>query len=371
MNILVTNVYSYRNKGDAAIVLALVSEIRRVFPGAEVSLLTTDSRHDHDKYGAPVASSLMWVLFSAIKNRSLPARLAETVLRLGGLLAYLASYRLLRLRPKWLLRREVQELVGRVEAANMVIACGGGYLCTPDSSPKSLLLLFGMCLSFVMGRYLGKPVYLYSQSVGPLHDWLGRAIVRFSLNRVNLLLVREDISMAYVKKLGVRAPYVRTADPAFLLKGQHRPAPVALPAAPLQVGITVRKWFSTEVQLLRYIGILARLVDYLAETYDARVTYIPQVIASGFGDDDRIVAKKLRDQVARKDRFTVLEQDLHPLELIELCSRMDIFVGTRMHSNIFALLSDVPVVAMPPLSPQWLVATPRVAATPRLIVTPR
>jgi colanic acid/amylovoran biosynthesis protein len=345
MKILVTNIYSYENKGDAAIVLALVSEIRRVFPDAELTLLSTDVEHDTERYGAPVSSSLMWILFSSIKDLPLLKRLYESVLRMFGLLFFLVACRL-GARPRWLLRGELKDMVNRMNDADMIIACGGGYLCTADSSPRSLLLLLGMCLSFLTGHYLGKPVYLYSQSIGPVRDRLARALVKFSLNRVDLIEVREDISMRYVESLGIRKQFVRTADPAFLLKGRHQPAPIKLEPAPLQVGLTVRKWFSSEERLMGYVGIIARLIDYLVVEYEARITYIPQVIANGFGDDDRLVAQKLQQEVTHKDRFAVLTDDLHPFELIDLCSQMDIFVGTRMHSNIFTLLSDVPVVAI-------------------------
>ncbi len=346
MKIVVTNIYSYDNKGDAAIVLALVSEIRRVFPKADLTLLTTDAKNDKDKYGAPVSSSLMWVLFSAIKDLPIVRRVYELVTRMGGLLLYLMFYKLFRKPFYGLLKKEVRVVAHHINESDMVIACGGGYLGTADASPKSILLLFGMCLSFLMGHYARKPVYLYSQSIGPLHDWFAKAIVRFSLNRVDLIEVREDISMEYMKSLKVRTPYIRTADPALLLRGQRRPAPIRLKKASLQVGTTVRKWFTTEEERANYRTILAKLIDYMVTEYDAQVTYIPQVIAQGFGDDDRLVAKRLWEQVEHKDRFTVLTDNLHPFELIDLCGKMDIFVGTRMHSNIFALLGDVPVVGI-------------------------
>jgi colanic acid/amylovoran biosynthesis protein len=43
---------------------------------------------------------------------------------------------------------------------------------------------------------------------------------------------------------------------------------------------------------------------------------------------------------------TVLEDDLHPDELIYVISKSLFLIGSRMHSNIFALLSSRPVVAI-------------------------
>jgi colanic acid/amylovoran biosynthesis protein len=54
----------------------------------------------------------------------------------------------------------------------------------------------------------------------------------------------------------------------------------------------------------------------------------------------------VRALVKHQDAFTVIREDLHPLALIDFCGSMDIFIGTRMHSNIFALINSVPVVAV-------------------------
>jgi colanic acid/amylovoran biosynthesis protein len=346
MKILVTNIYSYENKGDAAIVIAMVSEIRRVFPEAHIYLQTVDVEHDKGKYDEPVESSLLWILLSSLRDEPILKRVYELTIRMTGLILYLLFYRLLRVRLNWLLRGQLKQFVAYTEQTDLVIACGGGYLRTVETKPQVLLWLFVVCLNSLSGHYLGKPVYMYSQSIGPLNDWLARRLVKFTLNRVQLIEVREDISMQYVEKLKIHTPAIRTADPVFLLKGQGRRAPVKLEPAPIQVGVTVRNWFSTELQLMQYLKIVARLIDYLITNYKARVTYTPQVIATGFGDDDRLVAKKLRSLVKNKKSFTLLLDDLHPLELIGLCSKMDLFIGTRMHSNIFSLINDVPVVAI-------------------------
>ena len=346
MKIVVTNVYSYENKGDAAIVMAMVHEVHRVFPDAELYLQTVDAKNDKDKYDAPVDSSLLWILLSSLRNEPLPKQLFEIGTRTAGLMLYLFIYRFTRLKARWLLRGQLKQFIDYTAQADLIIACGGGYLRTAETTPQLLLWLFVACLNTLTGYYLGKPVYMYSQSIGSLNDSLARWLVKFTLNRAQLIEVREEISLRYTKELGVRAPVVLTADPVFLLRGQSRPVPVKLQPGRLQIGITVRKWFSTDEKLMNYVDIIARLIDHLTTKYQARVTYLPQVIATDFSDDDRIVAKKLLEKIKNKEQFTFLTDNLHPLELINLCGKMDLFIGTRMHSNIFALLNDVPVVAI-------------------------
>lgn len=346
LNIAVTNVYSYRNKGDAAIVLALVSEIKRIFTNGNITIFSTDTKNDSGKYNAPVSSSLMWVLFSSHKHESKINQIFGLFTRLSGLVVFLIFCKFGIRNQYWLLRRDLKDHVKNLSRNDIVIACGGGYLGNADTSPRTLLLLSGMCLSFLIGHYIGKPVYMYSQSIGPLKGRLAKKMVAFSLNRVNLIEIREDVSFEYIKSLGVNTPKIMTADPVFLLHGRQAPSPIKLKKAPLQVGITVRKWFTEPAEFNNYLGIMAKLIDYLADVHSAQITYIPQVIAEDFNDDDRKVASKLHNLVKNKDNFTVLSKDYHPFELMGICGSMDIFVGTRMHSNIFSLLGETPVVAI-------------------------
>lgn len=346
MKTLITNVYSYKNKGDAAIVVALVSEVRRAFPEVEILIQTTDLKHDLDKYDAPISASLLWLILSSVRGRHFIVRLGKLISGIGGLGLYLLAARHFKKRLSWLLSDELNKFVKEIDDHDFVIACGGGYLRTADGRANGTILLIVTCLNFAAGYYLGRPVYLYSQSIGPVHGWLQKRILKASLNRVNLIESREDITTKFLKELGSKTPVIETADPVFLLQGMGRTAPVTLRPASLRVGITVRKWFSDDARLNQYIIAMAQMIDYLISEHDAQVYYIPQVIAANFGDDDRVIAERVQRFVKQNDRFELLTQDLHPLELVGICGQMDIFIGTRMHSNIFALINTVPVVAI-------------------------
>ncbi len=346
MKILVTNVYSYKNKGDAAIVVALVSEIRRAWQNPDILIQTTDITHDDGQYGAPIASSLPWIMLSSRRSDVLLVRLTSLIGQLLGLIVYLGARRHFHLRLDGILTKSLSAFVRQIDQTDLIIACGGGYLRTASSSPSNAILLLVTCLNFLAGYYLRKPTYLYSQSIGPVHGWLQRLILHFSLNRVSLIEPREGITERFLHQLQLNPPIQRTADPVFLLRGQSRPAPVKLQPAKIQVGITVRSWFGGDQRLDRYIQAFAATIDYLAEYQNAHIYYLPQVIAANFGDDDRLIAERVQRQLHHPQAFTLLTQDLHPLELVELCSRFDFFIGTRMHSNIFALINEVPVIAI-------------------------
>ncbi|HJP96678.1 MAG TPA: polysaccharide pyruvyl transferase family protein [Candidatus Saccharimonadales bacterium] len=349
MKILITNVYSYKNKGDAAIVVSLIKEIRRVF-GQDTDILaqTADIKHDEGKYDVPVTQSLLWTLLSRVRDDNIIKRLYVPIKGICSLSLYLFFVNAFQKELRFLLNRDMKQFVDENKQADLVIACGGGYLRTAHGSLRETILLFVTCLNFLTAKYLGKQVYLYSQSIGPVHGSLQEKMLKFTLDRVDIVQPREDVSVAYLQKLGIKAQVVPTADAALLLGGTGIfPERVAkLDEQKMHVGLTVRKWFKDKAQLEAYESAVAQNIDYLIEKHNAQVFYIPQVIAENFGDDDRIVAKEVWEKVQNKDLFTVVDADLHPFEVIGLCGAMDIFIGTRMHSNIFSLISKVPVVAI-------------------------
>ena len=349
MKILITNVYSYKNKGDAAIVVSLIKEIRRAFgQDADILAQTADIKHDEGKYDVPVTQSLLWTLLSRVRDDNIFKRLYVPIKGIYSLSLYLLFVNMFHKEFRFLLNRDMKQFIDENKQADLVIACGGGYLRTAHGSVRETILLFVTCLNFLTAKYLGKQVYLYSQSIGPVHGALQEKMLKFTLNRVDIVQPREDVSVAYLQKLGIKAQVVPTADAALLLGGTGVfPDRVAtLDAQKMHVGLTVRKWFKDKAQLVAYENAVAQNIDYLVEKHNAQVFYIPQVIAENFGDDDRIVAKEVWEKVKNKDAFTVVDADLHPFEVIGLCGAMDIFIGTRMHSNIFSLISKVPVVAI-------------------------
>lgn len=348
MKVLLTNVYSYKNKGDAAIVLSLVNEINRAFNKPAILIQTADIKNDTDKYGAPVSATLLWYLLSSVRSKGLLIRLLKVLGGFASLGLFVVVLKLTNRRIIFMLPHDLKRFQQEIVEHDLVIACGGGYLRTGNASMLDTVLLMTTCLNFVLPTYLNKKVYLYSQSIGPVYGALQRGILQFALNRVEIIESREDVTTKFLDSLHLSSSVIETADPALLLggKGRFPGEHVKLITDRMPVGLTVRRWFNDREKLEDYIKTMAEAIDYVIEKHQAQVFYLPQVIADNFGDDDRIIARRVYEQVRNKEFYTVIEADLHPYEMIGLCEKMHIFIGTRMHSNIFALISHVPVVAI-------------------------
>jgi colanic acid/amylovoran biosynthesis protein len=90
---------------------------------------------------------------------------------------------------------------------------------------------------------------------------------------------------------------------------------------------------------------------FLASHPGAKAVFFPQSTGPSAAEDDRHVARRIARRIADRlpgaaARVVVVEQAVAPALLKSAFGRMDIFLGTRMHSVIFALAEAVPCVAV-------------------------
>ena len=74
------------------------------------------------------------------------------------------------------------------------------------------------------------------------------------------------------------------------------------------------------------------------------VYFVPQVLADELNDVS--VAREVLSRVSNLEHVYLLDQDLDPRDLKGLYGGFDLFIGVRMHANIFALSAGVPTVAI-------------------------
>jgi colanic acid/amylovoran biosynthesis protein len=89
---------------------------------------------------------------------------------------------------------------------------------------------------------------------------------------------------------------------------------------------------------------MSRLVDWLVTDLQVKVLFVPQAV--GAGGDDPAVSRLVRERCLSSQDVEVLEDDLDLAELRNLYEGLDLLVGTRMHANLLAMTTGVPVVAI-------------------------
>lgn len=358
MKVLVTNTVLL-NGGDAAILTALLRQIRNVV-GSETEIVVADTQPELARKYYPelqICSPLYLHLFppkaegpfSKLRGAFRFARWYASVPRL-----YLAAFLLARG-----LRRSAQLLVTSAEwstlteyeAADAVISTGGTYLVEN-------YWLGPRIFEFKVALLLGKPLVLYTQSIGAISKPWTRSALKDVFVKASAIILRDERSQRNVHDL-CRPEKVKTcvaadavfslADPDALARAASGPREGG---SSLRVAVSVRRWpffrsVGAEEGMEAYMHAVAGLVEHLIRTHDAEVVFLStcQGVEDYAYDDSRTAATIAEMLGSGVQGAAHVESSYHkPHELLELLEDFDLVVATRMHMAILALVAGVPVL---------------------------
>jgi colanic acid/amylovoran biosynthesis protein len=342
--ILITNAYSGRNKGDGGIIIGMIKGLsnRKGFKEAEISISSADYPSDSSRYSHPVVPSFHSMQRNLASNPYLRMFGFVTIIfPLSLIWAFFYRY----WKKDIPLPGNIRQLLRIYAKSDLIIAAGGGYLYTTSKVLGNVVLLVNI-YSFYFGVLLGKPVYIYSQSIGPFASRIQSWFVKRALRKVRLIEVREQFSYDLIQSLKVQTPVYLTVDAAFLISSEECSAIPQLPDKKLRLGITARKWFRNRRAQKYYERKMGEFLNWLINDMGVFVFFIPQVTFEEGNDDDRIAARDIYSYIESKHLACLIEEELSPQEMKGLCGEMDLFVGTRMHSNIYALCMNTPTLAI-------------------------
>lgn len=228
---------------------------------------------------------------------------------------------------------------------DVVVSAGGTYLV---DNYRILPKVF----EFLLVLALGRPLVLFTQSMGPFRSRRDRAILGWVLRRAALVMVRDERSRREALALGAREDrVVRCPDAAFALADKadaRAPRPIANPP---RIGVSVRDWpFFGEGGadgMARYLDAVAGFIRRAVETDDASVTLISSCQGIGeYWTDDSRTAEFVLQRLPPHIRANVQVDSAfrRPTELIDRIGSFDCVVATRMHMAILSLCAGRPVV---------------------------
>jgi len=346
--ILINNVYSYRNKGDSAIIEAMMSYIREVAPDSRIVLLSNFSSENRPYYAACNAESAphLWdIPMDDAKLRRL-VRAVKAMLGIGFGAMHLPGA-----------NSQTMKLYRQCDA---VIDAGGGSLYSSNRH-KFSLGLYQHLFNLWFGKKIGKSVLIAPQSIGPFNSDRERNSTAHLLRMLDCVMIREKISSSFLREYNV--PHVLVPDIAFLgnfvipasQAAKHYTA--LLPdKQQMRVGVTVLDWRwakpglsnndEGEKQISRYLDAISSALISVAKTTQLHVSIFPQVTA-GYGDTDLGISQRLMKMIeGHVTTVKVAEGDWTPSDLCHMYGEMDAFVASRMHSAIFAITRGVPTLAL-------------------------
>lgn len=221
---------------------------------------------------------------------------------------------------------------------------GGGNLLQDNTSTRSLFFYLSMVW---MAKKLGLKVMFYANGIGPLKNRLNRILTKKIINQVDVITLREALSIEELKHLEISKPKIlMTADAALTVIddcGDIKTGIVTrlgLDGAGPMLGVSLRKYPGHEkIEHEKYESVIARAIDHLVDKYKVYPVFFPMQ----YPEDIRV----LENVAARmKNESYIVKDKLNIIETYELISSMHMLLGMRLHALIFSALASVPMVGL-------------------------
>lgn len=346
--ITITNAYTWYNKGDAGILLGIVNALKKQFgeQQIEINVLSFTPEEDAKRY---CIDKTIKNIYSNILN---PHPYKHT--KIGKILAILKLffraiyiYLIMKINKNILIKKEKSFKV--LSESDIIVVCGGGFL--GGKKYDSLQHLFQIYIN----TFFEVPVIVMGTSIEPIKKKSIKYFTEKILKKVNFVYAREVITYEYLNTFLSKDKFTLIPDMAFMLEEKKQTFQFIedLKYKKAKIfGITVRKWnfpnlkITANEAMCKYIDSVVEMMEKYIEEKNAYFVFVPQVTV--YNGDDTIVAKQIKIKLSKKnkEKFIILEEDLSPVEIKALIGNFDYFIGTRMHSNIFATSTKIPTVAI-------------------------
>jgi colanic acid/amylovoran biosynthesis protein len=327
--VLIINAYSYKNRGDSGIIVAMIDIIRKSYKNADISVMSQYHEQNIEYY-------------NKMNVKSVPP-VWDIINTKGFLNKYIDGIKKLFYK---------NQNIEQIQTSDIILSAGGGYLYSSRKGPLGVGFINALYHIWLATK-LKKKIILFPQSVGPLNYFLDRFILKKVFNRVDYFYSREHITTHLLKNSKVKMEQL--PDVAFSLEPSATSfidEKINTSQDVLKIGITVLDWRfahknSTLEDIDMYLFKIANALNtFKTETSKKIKVYIFPQVTVDKKDGDVIPSKILLDKIKYDVEIFYLDKIEDPKELIYLYSKMDLFIGSRMHSAIFSLVGNVPSIAL-------------------------
>lgn len=344
--IVITNAYTWYNKGDSGILLATVDSLKKIYGKAiEINILSFSPEEDGKRY---LKDKVIKGVYSNILNPH-PYKSGKV----GKSIAIIKLFlKMIFLQVKLILNKEKtimnNEALKVLDDSDVIVVCGGGFL--GGKKYDSLMHIYQMYADSIFK----KPIFVMGISIEPIKSKILKHYTDKVLKNMEFIFAREKITEKYLSEILKKDKYALIPDMAFMLPFEIKKYKFLdkLKKENKRIfGITVRNWNFPNLEnknlaQKNYITSIREMMINYIKNQNAVFIFVPQVTTSTC--DDTIIAKRIKEGLPDelKSNFVIRTDDWSPIEIKALIGNMDYFIGTRMHSNIFATSAYVPTTAI-------------------------
>ena len=205
-------------------------------------------------------------------------------------------------------------------------------------------MLLSRTWDILTAKFLGKPVVMFPNSIGPFRTCIGRFLSKLALNNCDYVLVREPISYEIVKSLRIRPPKILTSDTTLLFKPACDSSndDYSNPVVGISPGVYSHSLSDKEVY--KYILAHAKALDRAIEKYGLSVVFLPHYV-SGFRYDDLEISKLILSEMKNASKGKII--NANSVDAFKsLLDGMDMVISSKMHPAVLAASAYVPTLCI-------------------------
>ncbi len=288
---IISGYYGYNNSGDDALLLAMITELKKQKENVRVAVLSAD----------PKATKKLYKVDSF--NRFNPFNV----------------YRSMR--------------------KSKVLLSGGGSLIQDETSSKSL---WYYATILKVAKKCGLKVMQIANGIGPVSRVKNRKLATNIMNTcVDRITLREEKSLAELEKMNINVNAAVTCDPAMMLEGAPKKDVLKIfDKEGIQdepyVCISMRDWDRNPPDFEHRI---AHVADYIYETYGFNIVFIIMQYPTDLNITKRIMGYM-------KSPAKLIGHRVGIENMIGIIREAELVLAMRLHTLIYGVSMKTPVIAI-------------------------
>lgn len=326
-------VFGFANKGDWALFDSLKKTLREKFQNCRIYAVCKNASLQKEKI-----PDVIWIEQLGSSNR-------QGVLRkLCIIMGYVKMALLYLFFPF-----AKSNYTNALKESDLIIACPGGYLHDANFS------IFTLLVNLTLAVRSKKKIIYAPQSIGPINNKYFRYLTKKVLKNANAIFTRENFSYQYcINNLECDPSKVyEVIDMAFYDCEYKKNTIKENLNNKKYIACTLIKWLyphmdNKELLYKKYLKALVDYFEYVIEELHLDVVILKQIEKYGIDSGDEQIFKDIKPYIKSqyRDNIHFIEDEITYMEMKGIIKDAQFFVGSRMHSNIFALQQGIPVIAI-------------------------
>jgi|GEM_PF-3273786 len=353
--VLLANVWSDGNKGDFAITLGIIKLLKKINPNVAITIMSMFGINEFkflaseykllsnyaDKIiGSPYPTYFSYEYYNLTRVRRQALDVYSFIISFAKLILIFINKKI---GSSFLFVKEVLD-------SDLVILVGGNYINSSNIF-GTIFYLFRVLYPALICIVLKKPYIMLGHSIWNINDRLAKNLLRFIIDNSMLVTVREQIShKVLTSDIGVKNKVFVFPDLAFALVEDLK-AQTSTSHEVLTVGFSIRQWNfpntkNPEEYRERFRRAIVKFIEFLRTYYGAKILLIPLCSGPIPIENDIWECMQIFKEVVHLREISIVTTPFNLEDIFKLYSNLDLHIGVRMHSIIFASMCGIPSIAI-------------------------